>query len=97
MNNRQDDPRDKSSSYKYVDQILDQTNELIRTTKGDYPRICFGLAYVASVIALDQNKKIPMMGAEVILSAFLHACDKTITRELEEYLPTPTENDKKYH
>ena len=97
MNNRQDDPRDKSFGFKYVDQILNQTNDLIKESKGDYPRICFGLAYVASSIALDQNKKIPLMGVQIILSAFLSACDKRVGCELEEQLLTESEESKRYH
>ncbi len=97
MNNRQDDPRDKSFGFKYVDQILDQTNYLIRESKGDYSRICFGLAYVASSIALDQNKKIPLMGMQIILSAFLYACDKRVGCELEEQLSSDSEESNRYH
>ena len=72
MNNRQDDPRDKSFGFKYVDQILDQTNDLIRESKGDYSRICFGLAYVASSIALDQNKKIPLTSDMITIFVLIH-------------------------
>ena len=52
MDTTRDDPTNPRYPHKYVEQIFDNAEELLDKTGDDYTRVCFGLAYVAAVIAL---------------------------------------------
>ena len=78
MDTTRDDPTNPRYPHKYVEQIFDNAEELLDKTGDDYTRVCFGLAYVAAVIALEGGRKKPVLGFQVLISAYLSALDHVV-------------------
>ena len=99
MDKSEDDPNNKDYPHKYVDQILENADQLLKETEGDYPRVCFGLAYVAAMVALDPKQDRPLFAFQVLLSAYQSALDHTVrdSREYKEWLALQKQEKAGFH